>query len=132
MIIIGISIFAFVVVVESIVIFSFITYSRYSVNRAKTQRAMADIKSLTQAAEIFHIENGFWPKTLNELVSPPEGDTAPPPRPVLDDLPIDPWGNSYDYSYSIEENKDKLRIRSAGPDGELGTSDDIQGNGKYR
>lgn len=67
------------------------------VNRAKVSGAIGDIGSLAIEIERFSVSNNDrLPMTLNEL-------------PV--DIPLDPWGNEYQY----------LNIRTAGP-----------GNGAFR
>ena len=67
------------------------------VNRAKVSGAIGDIGSLVIEIERFRVSNNDrLPMTLNEL-------------PV--DIPLDPWGNEYQY----------LNIRAAGP-----------GNGAFR
>ena len=67
------------------------------VNRAKVSGAIGDIGSLAIEIERFSVSNNDrLPMTLNEL-------------PV--DIPLDPWGNEYQY----------LNIRAAGP-----------GNGAFR
>jgi hypothetical protein len=45
--------------------------------------------------------------------------------PYLDQLMIDPWGHSYVYTYPGRHNTNAYDLVSAGPDGRLGTADDI-------
>jgi general secretion pathway protein G len=52
-------------------------------------------------------------------MSPPKG------KPVMDALPVDPWGNGYIYSIPGTKNVNKYDVRSKGPDGQEGTDDDV-------
>lgn len=46
--------------------------------------------------------------------------------PYLDDpVPLDPWGNPYQYKYPGDYDEEKPDIWSWGPDGRDGTEDDI-------
>lgn len=42
----------------------------------------------------------------------------------LSELPKDPWGNDYIYSYPTRDERE-YDLRSAGPDGKAGTDDDV-------
>ena len=45
---------------------------------------------------------------------------------VKSEIPVDPWGNEYQYEYpSTHSRDDQPDIWSFGPDGEDGTEDDI-------
>jgi hypothetical protein len=58
-------------------------------------------------------ERGSFPASLDELNIPVENT-------------IDPWGNPYEYS--VYPDGADYKLESVGPDGQLGTSDDIQLN----
>lgn len=72
-------------------------------DQAKVTVAQADIKTISQALELFRLDNGFYPSQdqgLEALVTRP--DTQPEPRNwnpegYLKKIPIDPWGNPYIY-----------------------------------
>jgi general secretion pathway protein G len=60
-----------------------ITNYRRMIDKAKTTRAIADIKNLQTAIEDFWSDTGSLPSTLDDLAT---------------ELPVDPWGNPYQYA----------------------------------
>ena len=88
--------------------------------KAKRQTAWSQISVFKGAISQFEMEVGRLPKDLQELVY--EGDENwPGPFLDADTVPKDPWGSSY-----IMENTGKrIRIRSAGPDMQPETDDDL-------
>jgi general secretion pathway protein G len=44
---------------------------------------------------------------------------------VIDKIPLDPWGEPYQYAYPGTRNKDSYDLWSKGPDKQSGTADDI-------
>ena len=95
--------------------------------RARITAANTDIKSgIKSALDQFEIDNGHYPKNLQELITPPSnaknwhGPYFDPPK-----LPIDPWGNPYIYYYPGKHNQNSYDLLSAGPDNKEGTDDDI-------
>jgi len=97
------------------------------VDEAKIDTAKIQLKELKRALEMYRLDNGTYPTTeqgLKALVEKPQ--TPPVPKKwhqYLDSLPKDPWGNDYVYIYPAE--KHPYELKSKGPDGELGTEDDI-------
>ena len=92
--------------------------------QARVVKAKQDIASIQSALDLYKLDNGVYPTTeqgLQALVSRP---TAPPaPRDwksdgYLQELPIDPWGEAYQY---LNENE-RARIFSFGPKGQNGNS----------
>ncbi len=57
---------------------SYISY----IERAKVTRAIADIRTIEQAIQIYYIQNNAYPSTLAQ---------------VFFTVPVDPWGNPYQY-----------------------------------
>src|SRR5690606_26663219 len=72
-------------------------------DQAKVTVARNDIKAISAALDMYKLDNYAYPSTLQgleALVSKPSG--SPPPRNwnpdgYLKRLPIDPWGNPYQY-----------------------------------
>ena len=102
-----------------------VSYSRIQksmqISSARTQLGL-----LEEAVKAYQISVGSLPPNLEALLqAPPE---LPNPTkwqgPYLDkqDLPMDPWNNSYQYE---PLGTDQFRIWSNGPDGQSGTEDDI-------
>jgi hypothetical protein len=72
--------------------------------------AVLDLRAISNAAELFASENGGAPVRLEELV----------PK-YLKELHRDPWGNNY----VLFRGLGGLAVASTGPDGVLGTADDL-------
>ena len=71
---------------------------------------------------------GYYPKSLLELIQQPRSTGAQNWHgPYLDSdaIPKDPWGNEYVYVCPGKHNPSSYDVSSAGPDGQMGTDDDI-------
>ncbi len=96
---------------------------------AKRTRVSGDFNSIGAALRMYQTNNGRFPTTqqgLKALVEKPTGD----PRPkrwvkLLDEVPLDPWQNSYGYKFPGSEDPSMFEIISKGADGIEGTEDDI-------
>ena len=88
--------------------------------KARRQAAWAQAANIKLAIAQFEMEVGRFPKDVDELVF--EGDEEWP-GPFLDseEAPKDPWGNEY----HLEKKGKRIRVTSSGPDGQLGTEDDL-------
>jgi len=92
-------------------------------------RARAEINATLSALAIYRSRCGRLPTTeqgLEALVSKPRLD--PIPRnwgQQMKTSPIDPWGYSYVYETIQVDNFYLLTLKSGGPDGRIGTKDDI-------
>ena len=93
--------------------------SKYS-EQARIQATRATIASIVAAVGSYEMQIGRYPPDLADLVK--EGD-ANWPGPFLEtsDVPRDAWGNPFDYTIPGK----RVRITSPGPDGVLGSPDDI-------
>lgn len=88
--------------------------------------------SLKTSLVRYKIDLGGYPTTaegLQALLTPP-GDGADRWRgPYVEvsgnRLPVDPWGEPYQYQYPGTHNKDGYDLFSKGPDKTSGTADDI-------
>ncbi|MBW7896015.1 MAG: type II secretion system major pseudopilin GspG [Opitutaceae bacterium] len=88
--------------------------------------------SLKTSLVRYKIDLGGYPTTaegLQALLTPP-GDGADRWRgPYVEvsgnRLPVDPWGEPYQYQYPGSHNKDGYDLFSKGPDKTAGTADDI-------
>ncbi|HTX20300.1 MAG TPA: type II secretion system major pseudopilin GspG [Candidatus Aquilonibacter sp.] len=95
--------------------------------RARIMAAQGDISTgIKSAIDQFKMDNGYYPKSLQDLVQQPpgaknwHGPYFNPPN-----LPIDPWGNNYIYECPGKHNTNSYDLMSVGPDGKIGTEDDI-------
>lgn len=91
---------------------------RGTATEAKIRAARGDIKSYESAVELFALENNDrYPEQLTDL--------ATGKKQYIRDLNQDPWGNPYVYLLPGKYHKDSYDILSMGPDGTLGSEDDI-------
>jgi general secretion pathway protein G len=96
------------------------------VDTAKVQTAQAQVKQLKGALETMRLDIGNFPteeQGLNLLVEAPKDDRlrAKWKGPYLEDttVPLDPWGNSYQYSLP-GANGQPFALYSFGADGKKG------------
>lgn len=96
---------------------------------ARITAAQTQISQIEVALDAFEIEVGRFPTTaegLRALVVQPttqaEGWNAPYLR---RGVPADPWGQEYQYRYPGTYNTYGYDLWSNGPDGQLGSDDDI-------
>ncbi len=94
---------------------------------ARVTAAQTDIRAgIKSALDQFEIDNGYYPKSLNDLLQQPNnaknwhGPYFDPPQ-----LPVDPWSNPYVYVAPGRHNPNGYDLSSVGPDGKAGTDDDI-------
>ena len=91
--------------------------------------AKAQIANLETCIKTYQIDVGRYPSGesgLEGLLSPPSDVPEGKWRgPYLDatQLPLDPWGNPYNYELF---NEDQFEITSNGPDRQQGTEDDVR------
>lgn len=94
--------------------------------QAKVARVRADIASIGLALDLYELDIGRYPDSLEELArrEPPPGlETGQWNGPYLKKgLPNDPWGRSYVYRRSSQHNQD-YDLFSLGPDGNAGNND---------
>jgi general secretion pathway protein G len=82
--------------------------------------------SIKTALNNYREDNGVYPGSLQELVQKSETDKATNWHgPYLGRMPIDPWANAYVYLFPGKHNATAYDLFSAGPDGRIGTEDDI-------
>ncbi len=82
------------------------------------------------ALDLFEQDTGRYPKGdegLGALVDNPQITNWRGPYLKSTNVPLDPWGNEYKYSYPSELTSSEFLydIISAGPDGVFGNNDDV-------
>ena len=93
--------------------------------QARQTAAYTDIHGgIKSALDQFEVDNGFYPKSLQDLVAQPS-NAKNWHGPYLDKVPVDPWNNPYIYYYPGKHTANSYDLLSAGPDGKEGTEDDI-------
>ena len=92
--------------------------------QARTTAAHADLSSIKTALDAFEVDNGFYPKSIQDLVTLP-GNAKNWHGPYLEKVPSDPWGNTYNYYFPGKHNQSSYDLLSIGPDAKEGTGDDV-------
>jgi len=96
-------------------------------DEARRTKAMADMKAVEQALNLYRLDSGGYPTTAQGLEALVRQPTTPPlprawnPNGYLEHMPLDPWGNAYVY---IADGM-RFTLRSLGADGVEG------GEGKF-
>ncbi|WP_456415609.1 type II secretion system major pseudopilin GspG [Thiolapillus sp.] len=81
--------------------------------KGKHDAAVAQIGSLKGALDLYRLDAGRYPQSLEELTKGVNGG-----KPVLDKVPKDPWGRDYQYRFPGEHGD--FDIVSYGADGSPG------------
>ena len=113
-----------------IVFYALVTPRIYSRTGDRPTAALADIKGgIKSALDYYKLDNGHYPIGTNGLFALCQktsdatnwhGPYFDPPK-----IPIDPWGDPYIYECPGKHRPDSYDLFSAGPDGRIGTADDI-------
>jgi len=82
------------------------------------------INEIKYALDAFEVDNGFYPKSIQDLVTAPS-NAKNWHGPYLEKVPQDPWGNNYLYYFPGKHNTGSYDLLSVGPDGKEGTDDDV-------
>ena len=88
-------------------------------DKAMVQKAKADIATLSQAVEIYRLDNAVYPAAgqgLQALVAPSAGGGSS--KGYIKKLPDDPWGRPY--QYNVPGRSSAYDIYSLGADGAPG------------
>ena len=96
--------------------------------QARVTAAQTQISTFGTALDAFEVDTGSYPRGqdgLGQLISPPSDVTNWRGPYLKSDIPPDPWGHPYVYEFPGKMNPSGYDIRSAGPDGQAGTADDI-------
>ena len=95
---------------------------------ARVTAAQTQIAAFGTALDSFEVDTGSYPRGqdgLGQLIAQPSDVTNWRGPYLKSDIPADPWGRPYIYEYPGKMNPNGYDIRSAGPDGQAGTADDI-------
>jgi general secretion pathway protein G len=90
---------------------------------ARVSQARAQIGLFQGPLDAYEMANGDFPPTLDALRTPPAGDESWSGPYLNKDIPLDPWGQRYQYIW--DGSSDRPIIWSTGPDKQNGTQDDI-------
>jgi general secretion pathway protein G len=92
--------------------------------QARQTAGRADLSSIKTALDAFEVDNGYYPKSMQDLIQQPN-NAKNWHGPYLEKIPQDPWGNNYLYYYPGKHNQNSYDLLSVGPDGKEGSEDDI-------
>lgn len=96
--------------------------------QARITAAQTQISTFGTALDAFEVDTGSYPRGgegLQQLVVQPADVTGWRGPYLKSDIPLDPWGHAYVYEYPGRVNTAGYDLRSAGPDGQPDTADDI-------
>lgn len=96
--------------------------------QARVTAAQTQISSFGTALDAFEVDTGSYPRGndgLNQLIAAPADVTNWRGPYLKDQIPLDPWSHPYIYEFPGKVNPSGYDIRSAGPDGQANTGDDI-------
>ncbi len=96
-------------------------------DKAKIDSTRVQIRSLSQALDLYKLDNGFYPTTdqgLRALYEEPQSEPVPKKwKQYIEAVPRDAWEN--EFIYIQPGNYRDFDLYSLGPDGQDGTEDDI-------
>lgn len=82
--------------------------------RARVNAAKSDISAISSAISMYELDNGKFPKNLQDLIKDP-GGTMNWMGPYMEHgLPDDPWGKPYQYKVPGTHNPHKYDLYSEG------------------
>jgi len=84
--------------------------------RARVNAARSDISAISSALSMYELDNGKFPKSLQQLMQDP-GNAMNWRGPYMENgLPDDPWGKPYQYKVPGSHNPHKYDLYSEGSD----------------
>lgn len=91
-----------------------------NIDVAKEQRVDADFQAITTQLKTYEMMNYYFPTSdqgLEALVKKPATEPLPRKwRRLLESVPLDPWGNPYQYRNPGKVNPNGFDLYSWGPD----------------
>ncbi len=88
---------------------------------AEISAARASIANISLALDMYEIDNGAYPPSLQALLTKTSEINWRGPYLRTDAIPVDPWGRQF--NYCVKDNG--FELRSAGPNGTAGDADDV-------
>jgi general secretion pathway protein G len=93
--------------------------------QARVVKAKQDISAIQNALDLYHLDSGSYTSTAQGLQALVTKPTSPPipanwnPGGYLKSLPMDPWGQPYQYS----NDSGNIKVYSLGPGGKGGQTE---------
>lgn len=91
--------------------------------KANIAAAKTQLGSFGTALDMFEVDNGHYPKRIEDLVTQPRDATSW--HQYLESIPMDPWQHPYVYTFPGKHRAGSYDLMSTGPDGRAGTDDDV-------
>ena len=88
---------------------------------AQIAAAKASIENLSLALDMYEVDNGAYPPSLQSLITKGSELNWKGPYLKKGEIPLDPWGK--EFIYTVKDNG--YEIKSYGPNGTEGGGDDI-------
>jgi general secretion pathway protein G len=92
---------------------------------AQIKATKAQLSTFATSLDMFEVDNGHYPKSLNDLIVKPRDAQNWRKYLDADTIPLDPWQHSYIYTFPGKHRPDSYDLMSMGPDGRIGGDDDI-------
>ncbi len=92
------------------------------VSRSRVETARTQVRELVQALELYKMDHKAYPESLESLLE----KTDEHPEGILDAIPVDPWGNEYEYVSDTEHGFDLVSYGRDGQEGGEGEDADIK------
>lgn len=97
------------------------------VDKGRVTAARAQISNLEAVLELYRMDNAHFPTSeqgLQALITAPaEARNYPAGGYIKKGLPVDPWGNPYQYESPGQNNPESFDLWSYGADGQAGGED---------
>jgi general secretion pathway protein G len=90
---------------------------------AKMKATKAQLSTFATSLDMFEVDNGHYPKHLEDLCVQPRDATSW--RQYMENVPLDQWQHPYVYTFPGKHRPTSYDLSSSGPDGRPGTDDDI-------
>jgi general secretion pathway protein G len=97
-------------------------FSGVSAN-AQKKAAATQISTFATSIDMFEVDNGHYPKNLNDLMVQPRDSQNW--HQYMESIPVDPWQHPYIYVFPGKHHPNSYDLSSMGPDGKQGGDDDI-------
>jgi general secretion pathway protein G len=92
---------------------------------ARRTAARTQISTFGSALDAYEVDNGSYPKSLQDLVQQPRDALSWKGPYMQGEIPLDPWRNQYVFTCPGKHNASGYDLMSLGKDGQEGTDDDI-------
>ena len=95
------------------------------VGKSQENAAKASLQAIGMALSLYELDNGAYPQSLQGLLAQPGGANLwDGPYLEAPEIPLDPWGNPFQYRYPSSRGPKFYDLKSTGLDG-VESGDDI-------